>query len=271
VTSAGGCKDTFTANSLVNIGNLSAGFTPSTTTPCTGSGVLFTNTTTPGAGGSSWDFGDGTTSALNNPTHAYTTPGTYTVTLIAINSNGSDTLTLNNYITVYPYPPPQGILQSGDTLFANAGAVAYQWYYNGNIINGATGYYYVATQNGNYNVICTDNNGCEVEAAIFDVMTDIGELTQDGIEIYPVPAKNFLNINTGKLHVDQVELYNNLGEIVLSSSPSPSGEGWASPSASLWRPKGEGIEVNISNLPSGIYFVVVSSEEKKFRSRIIKL
>ena len=28
-----------------------------------------------------WDFGDGSTSNSNNPTHVYTQPGTYTVTL----------------------------------------------------------------------------------------------------------------------------------------------------------------------------------------------
>ena len=35
-----------------------------------------------------WDFGDGTYSTLENPTHQYTTPGTYTVTLVAYMEGG---------------------------------------------------------------------------------------------------------------------------------------------------------------------------------------
>ena len=47
-----------------------------------------------------WSFGDGTTSTLQNPTHTYTTAGTYTVTLTAINSAGSNTVSQTGYITV---------------------------------------------------------------------------------------------------------------------------------------------------------------------------
>jgi PKD repeat protein len=36
----------------------------------------------------SWDFGDATTSTLQNPTHVYTTSGTYTVCLTVIGNNG---------------------------------------------------------------------------------------------------------------------------------------------------------------------------------------
>ena len=45
-----------------------------------------------------WDFGDGSTSTVQNPTHTYTQLGTYTVTLIASNNNGSDTAIKANYI-----------------------------------------------------------------------------------------------------------------------------------------------------------------------------
>ncbi len=48
-----------------------------------------------------WKFGDGQTSAAENPMHAYTNSGKYTVTLIATNPNGSDTLVKNNYVEVY--------------------------------------------------------------------------------------------------------------------------------------------------------------------------
>ncbi|WP_321423205.1 PKD domain-containing protein [uncultured Methanobacterium sp.] len=47
-----------------------------------------------------WDFGDGATSTAQNPTHTYTTPGTYTVTLTVTNSAGNNTIITTSYITV---------------------------------------------------------------------------------------------------------------------------------------------------------------------------
>ncbi len=47
-----------------------------------------------------WNFGDGVTSEEQNPTHTYSSIGTYTVTLVATNNGGSDTLTVNGYIQV---------------------------------------------------------------------------------------------------------------------------------------------------------------------------
>ena len=41
----------------------------------------------------SWDFGDGNTSSILNPSHTYATNGTYSVTLIASNCIFSDTIT----------------------------------------------------------------------------------------------------------------------------------------------------------------------------------
>jgi hypothetical protein len=41
----------------------------------------------------SWNFGDGNTSSIQNPSHTYATNGTYTVTLIASNCIFSDTVT----------------------------------------------------------------------------------------------------------------------------------------------------------------------------------
>jgi PKD repeat protein len=47
-----------------------------------------------------WNFGDGTNSTEQNPTHIYSNPGSYTVSLKATNESGSDTKTKQNYITV---------------------------------------------------------------------------------------------------------------------------------------------------------------------------
>lgn len=47
-----------------------------------------------------WDFGDGNTSTEQDPTHAYTQPGIYTVSLTVTSPSGSDTITRSDYIAV---------------------------------------------------------------------------------------------------------------------------------------------------------------------------
>ncbi len=59
-----------------------------------------------------WLFGDGTSSNLQNPTHTYANPGSYTVTLVASNCIFSDTLTLTVQIG-----PAASIEQSNASSF----------------------------------------------------------------------------------------------------------------------------------------------------------
>lgn len=47
-----------------------------------------------------WDFGDGSTSVVENPTHTYDVPGNYTVTLTVNNSGGGDSETKTNFINI---------------------------------------------------------------------------------------------------------------------------------------------------------------------------
>jgi len=71
--------------------------------PTTGGSPLAVQFTDISAGGPtswSWSFGDGGTSTLRSPSHSYTTPGTYTVSLTARNSCGADTETKIGYVTV---------------------------------------------------------------------------------------------------------------------------------------------------------------------------
>jgi len=62
--------------------------------------VTFTDTSDASPTKWNWDFGDGTTSTVQNPQHTYTTAGSYNVSLRAWNDLGSDTMEKAGYITV---------------------------------------------------------------------------------------------------------------------------------------------------------------------------
>ena len=89
VTAGNSCGSSPAATLNINLGaQPTAGFTYT----LNGGQLTLTNTSQ-NANGFDWNFGDGTTSTQTQPTHVFTTPGTYTVTLIATNACGqSDTL-----------------------------------------------------------------------------------------------------------------------------------------------------------------------------------
>ena len=81
-----------------------ANFSGSPLSGCSPLIVHFQDLSTGNPTGWNWNFGNGNTSVLQNPTATYFTPGTYTITLTASNANGSNTLTRTQYITVYEPP-----------------------------------------------------------------------------------------------------------------------------------------------------------------------
>ncbi|MFH1199608.1 MAG: PKD domain-containing protein [Candidatus Micrarchaeota archaeon] len=79
-----------------------AAFTASPTSGSAPLSVAFTDQSTNHPTSWSWNFGDGGTSSAQNPAHSYSSAGTYTVTLTATNSTGSDDEIKPNYISVSP-------------------------------------------------------------------------------------------------------------------------------------------------------------------------
>lgn len=78
------------------------------------------NSISTGAVTYNWDFGDGTFSALANPTKSYSTPGTFTVTL---SINGGASTKVKNY-TVLPLKGVPYALTDGGNFDVNAGDFA---------------------------------------------------------------------------------------------------------------------------------------------------
>ena len=254
----------------------SANFSSVNTIFCPGTCTDFVNLSS-GASSYQWNLPGGNPSVSTNvsPTGiCYNTPGSYDVTLIATNANGSDTLTIINYITVFPQPPPQGIMQNGDTLFGISGAPGYQWYYNNNIIIGATDYFYVATASGNYNVVATDDNGCEGEAVLNNVIANTTPLSfgeGSGVRLFPNPVEDKFTIHNaqftmgtapkGVLRTFEISIYNVLGEKVMAVCCGQSATS---------DPSFGGLTVDCRLLPSGMYSIEIISGENIYRTKFLK-
>jgi PKD repeat protein len=129
--------------------------------------VSFSNLSSSNANTYAWDFGDGTTSTVFNPTHNYASPGIYTVSL-AITSTSGCTDVVYYSVAVYPMatPPPvpsftymimgNGQVQFNGGATGGSGVVLFSWNYGANGATGSganTSYQY--TSSGNYTVCLT--------------------------------------------------------------------------------------------------------------------
>jgi PKD repeat protein len=62
--------------------------------------VQFTDTSSDSPTAWSWDFGDGSSATTQNPSHTFSSAGTFSVSLTVTNSSGSDTITKSDLVTV---------------------------------------------------------------------------------------------------------------------------------------------------------------------------
>jgi PKD repeat protein len=108
-----------------------ANFSANVTTSCTGD-IVFTDQSSNTPTSWSWNFGDGQTSALQNPAHTYTANGTYTVSLTATNAIGNNSVTKTSYITInMPAAPTvvgDTVCNSGAAILTASGSGILKWY-----------------------------------------------------------------------------------------------------------------------------------------------
>jgi PKD repeat protein len=141
-----------------------AAFVADVTSTCSGT-VNFSDQSTNVAQAWSWNFGDGNTSTLQNPSHTYTAEGTYTVILTVTNNIGSDSETRTAYITVNFLDAPQvnGASvctgQSAALSTSNNPNTTAQWYdANNNLLfTGNTFNTPALTSNTSYQVMAVEN------------------------------------------------------------------------------------------------------------------
>jgi beta propeller repeat protein len=105
----GAGSDTKTVAALITVLPKTPPVADFTASPLSGNAPLKVSFTDRSAGTPAsweWTFGDGATSTDRNPSHEYTAPGLYTVSLTAVNPDGTDTKTLQDAISVTAPPTP---------------------------------------------------------------------------------------------------------------------------------------------------------------------
>jgi len=176
LTSAGadGCNGTIT-QTLNIFGPPVVQFTVANTTACALTPVTFTDlSTTPTGSSYKWNFGDGNTSILKDPTNFYSFAGAYPVKLIVTNPAGCvDSLTKNAYLNIDPAPASIFSLTSkcifininfkNNSTISAGSIISYAWSFGDGNTSTLQNPFNTYSTAGNYTVtlLSTSNLGCK--------------------------------------------------------------------------------------------------------------
>lgn len=161
--------------------------------------------------------------------------------IIATFSLIQQTLTINatNGIVTTDVQPTNGTYDYGTvitlTATANSGFGFTGW---GDDVSGTT------------NPITITMDGNKTATANFSSTANVSDFDKESITIYPNPTQDIINIKSSNLDIDKIEIYNLLGKKILVKSNT---------------------SINISTLPTGIYFVkITSTNNTLITKKIIK-
>lgn len=143
-----------------------------------------------------WDFGDGTTSALQNPTHIYTKPGDFITTLMVTNSNGCSSALDSQKVHIYIKPvsgfsfsnpdcATKAITFTDQSTSSEGNITQWNWVFgDGTTLakTDKTPFQHIYKAVGTYNVqlITTSNLGCRSDTLTLPVV------------VHPLPVPDFI-------------------------------------------------------------------------------
>ncbi len=163
VTTATGCTDTIVRQLTVNTNIPFAQFTAPAV--CQGVATNFTDISTGSPTSWSWDFGDvpsgSNTSAIQNPSHTFSTSGNFTITITVTNAGGCQSISQQN-VSVNP-SPVINVADNAICVGATANIVGPSGFttYNWNTTEVTQSISVAPVVTTNYSLTVTDNNGCQ--------------------------------------------------------------------------------------------------------------
>lgn len=159
-------------NVITILDSPTSSFTFTNNNECAGTPISFTHTATGTLPSStySWNFGDGNTSNLENPTHTYAIAGTYSVTLTVSNGANCKTVSIPVVVTVTESPVATftftndnqcagTVLAFTNTSTGTTGASTYEWNFGDGVTSNQANPTHSYGAGGTYNVTLTVKNG----------------------------------------------------------------------------------------------------------------
>ena len=222
---------------------------------CLGEFIQFSNNS---LGGSSyaWNFGDGSTSTVMNPTHEYSTAGTYNVQLTVTNVFGSDSFSQTIVVSANPtveMSSPFATVCNTDGGFSLSGSPSGGAFagpgINGNVFNPST----AGVGNHVITYTYTDNNGCS-GSDFLTILVDncVGLLPSElqNVMLYPNPNKGSFFLS-GLPESGNISVYSVEGRLI-----------------SFFEIKEESQSFDLSSPSPGVYRIYIRTE---FGERVLKM
>ncbi len=232
VTNDKGCARTISRSNYITVTNgVNAGFTNSQPASCNAPApISFTDASTgPGTLSYFWDFGDGTTSTMQNPTHTYLINGSFTPILTVSSSSGcTDSVHGSTPIgigsTTPDFTSPATVCVNATAVFTNTSLPApanASWSFGDGGTSSQINAIHIYTTPGTYTVILTSSNPLcndSVSKSIVVVPGPVANFTSpNNASCTPPLTVNFQDQSTGA-----VSWQWNFGDGTTSSQQNPS-------------------------------------------------
>jgi hypothetical protein len=160
-------------------------------------------------------------------------------------------------LTINPSPIKPTISNVLNTLSSDAG-ISYQWFFNGDTIQGETSQFHVATQSGFYTVAVSDINGCWATSDPYGLtgIEDVGLFKETKLYPNPTNGQFTLEMDLRKSTSLSVELYDFTGQLIYS-------EEVAATSGEFLR------NIDSRSYAKGIYYLQIVSDEGVVNRKVV--
>jgi hypothetical protein len=221
--------------------------TPNTLTAefCAGESATLSG---PGDGNASYTWLDGSQNGIASGNDFFvSTGGTY---YLQAQQSGCTAISAAITVTENALPAQPTVTQSGADLVSSY-ATGNQWYYEGGIINGATGQSHTPTQNGNYTVVHTDGNGCAATSDPYNMLAvGISQPSTLEMSIAPNPSAGIFHVvTTGTVRLLVTDA---VGRNVMETTATAP------------------FTIDLSNEPSGMYLLQAVGAEGHSLHKLLK-